>query len=249
MDNKDLRALATDLCPTIGYYDPLGLGDVVLFEENFEASIGFVRQAEIKHSRVAMAAFVGYIVHENGIRWPFPLTLADATKGFGGDYYSDYAGLSAPDVWDKIPFSAKLQIIGLIAFLEIWGEMAGQIPSEAAKGKAHYMRGGQPGYYPSFKSLGFLPLDLWLPIPVLNPKAEGQSAEDKERRLLMEINNGRLAMFGIMGFCAEAKVKGSVPPLAWFDIFDPVKPYDGQVMLPWGHDLAGEIAAWGGNNL
>lgn len=125
-DINDLKAQAMRLNPVVGYYDPLGLGDVVLFEENKEASLGFVRQAEIKHGRIAMAGFIGYIVHENGIRWPFPLTLADAAKG--GDYYSDYAGLGACDVWDKMPFASKLQIVFFIGFLEIWAEQVCVLP-------------------------------------------------------------------------------------------------------------------------
>lgn len=69
-------------------------------------------------------------------RRPFPLTLADASKGFGPEsWYADYAGLSAPDVWDKVPFGGKLQIIFVIGFLEIWGEQVGQIPSEADKAR------------------------------------------------------------------------------------------------------------------
>lgn len=54
------------------------------------------------------------------------------------------------------------------------------------------------------------------------------TAEAKERGLLVEINNGRLAMIGIMGFLAEEKVPGAVPALAGL-----IKPYAGQVMDPF----------------
>ena len=50
--------------------------------------------------------------------------------------------------------------------------------------------------------------------------------------LLKEINNGRLAMIGIMGFLAEAKVPGSVPFLGGI-----VKPYAGNVMAPFAPDV------------
>ena len=39
------------------------------------------------------------------------------------------------------------------------------------------------------------------------------SPEKKEKSLRAEINNGRAAMIGIMAFCSEAKVPGSVPAL------------------------------------
>ena len=114
----------------------------------------------------------------------------------------------------------------------------------SAQGYAHYMRGGQPGRYPSLKSLG-LPLDLWLPVPELNPKASSMSPELKERRLLMELNNGRLAMIGLFSLLAASKVKGSVPFIGDESFFADVKPYAGEVMLPFGPDVASEVAAWG----
>ena len=44
-------------------------------------------------------------------------------------------------------------------------------------------------------------------------------------RLRTEINNGRLAMLGIMAFLAESKVPGSVPALNGLGI----TPYSGEV--------------------
>lgn len=58
--------------------------------------------------------------------------------------------------------------------------------------------------------------------------SKNMTPEKSELGLLREINNGRLAMIGIMGFMAAQKVPGSVPAIASF-----IKPYSGDVMAPF----------------
>ena len=66
-----------------------------------------------------------------------------------------------------------------------------------------------------------VPFDLYDPFGFSSKK----TPEQKEKGLLIEINNGRLAMLGIMGFVAAGKVEGSVPALAGV-----IKPYAGEPM-------------------
>ena len=164
-----------------------------------------------------MAGFVGYIIHENGIHWPWALS----TK-FD---YASIDGLSAPAVWDAIPEASKWQIIGMVGFFEFWSECS---PILEKEGASHYMSGGKPGVYPSLKTVmpHPVPFDLFDPFGL----SKNATPEKKEKGLLIEINNGRLAMLGIMAFVSEARVPGSVPGLANANIAS----YSGEVMAPWG---------------
>merc|ERR1711881_765913 len=133
----DLESLAKDLNPKLGFFDPLSLAEAEFWEQSNEATIGFLRHAEIKHGRVAMAGFVGYCVHANGIHFPWKIP---------GDELCA-PGVSPTELWQNIPFEAKLQIIATIGFFEFYSEAAMSLsPGQGG----HYMSGGKPGYFPPF---------------------------------------------------------------------------------------------------
>ena len=210
---EDLKVLAKELNPTVGYYNPTSLAEMEFWGQSQEATIGWLRHAEIKHGRVAMFAFVGFCVQSNGIHFPFDLTTS-------GISYADISAAGSPMAqWDALPTNAKLQILFAIGFLEWWGENDYALKQG---GQSHYMRGGKPGFYP--------PLDGGIPNPTLNlfdpfGLSKNASPEKKAAGLRAEINNGRLAQIGIMAFVAEAKVPGSVPSLSGL-----ITPYNGECM-------------------
>jgi len=212
MDTAGLKKQATKLNPVVGYFDPLNLAEGEFWGDSNVATIGFLREAEIKHGRVAMAGFVGYIVHANDIRFPFD-KVANSIP----------TGLSPQALWDAMPEAAKWQIILTIGFFEFWRENSYILASE---GQTHYMRGGKPGYFPTFDALPHpVPFNLFDPFKL----SKGMTAEQKEKRLLMEINNGRLAQIGLFGFLSESQVPGSVPGLTGLGL----RPYDGDIMAPF----------------
>merc|ERR1712087_616846 len=184
-------------------------------------TIGFLRHAEIKHGRIAMFAFVGYIVHANGIKFPWAMQM-------DGSPFPDGGG-NPPALWDTISDSAKWQIFSVIAFLEFWSELS-------TPANKHYMAGGRPGDFPDFVS-GPEGIPHPVPFNFYDPFKLGKnmSEETKEKRLRAEINNGRLAQLGIFGFLCEQTIPGSVPVLSGI-----VQPYDGEVMAPFTTNYLGE---------
>mmetsp|Transcript_26802 Transcript_26802/g.38306 ORF Transcript_26802/g.38306 Transcript_26802/m.38306 type:complete len:253 (-) Transcript_26802:195-953(-) len=216
----DLEVLAAKANPVVKFFDPLNLAEAEFWGTSNEATIGFLRESEVKHGRVAMAAFVGYIVHANGITWPWPMTLS-------GEPFP--AVSNAPEAWDAIPEAAKWQIMLFVGFLEAWRE---------SQSGTHYMKGGKVGYYPPFDAK-YIPggaLNLYNPFP--RKDIAVMTDEQKEKRLVAEINNGRLAMLGIFGFISEGATEGAVPALKGV-----ISHYDGDVMAPFADSIFPSLAA------
>merc|ERR1719223_431299 len=208
----DLESMAVKLNPVVKFYDPFDVTETYLWGQSQEFTIGWLRQAEIKHGRVAMAAFVGYCVQSNFV-FPWPQTM-DGTPFPSTD-------LSPPEQWDAMPFGAKLQIILFVGFLELYGELS----EGNGMGQTHYTQGGQPGKYPTFDGVPHsVPFNLYDPFGF----HKNMTDEQKEKRLRAEINNGRLAQLGIFGFLCAQTIPGSVPALTGI-----VKPYAGEVMAPF----------------
>jgi len=212
----DLKDLAKQLNPIVGYWDPLSIGEEStssfwFTEDKNERKLAWFRQAEIKHGRVAMAAFVGYCVQANGGHWFTKMTLGGA----------DWPTGTPPEQWDALPQESKWQIILFAGFLEAFDES--QAP--------HYTNGRKPGMFPSFKGTdmaeregGTFILDLYDPFGF----SKNASPERKARQLRAEINNGRLAMLAIIAFVSASQVPGSVPLLD-----GKIPPYSGDYMVPF----------------
>jgi hypothetical protein len=164
--SEDLAVLAKKCNPIVGYFDPLGLSGQKFWDTTPEATIGFLRESEIKvrelqwfltmedshnpenspivlfplssqsmvgwhkyygdgaltrddhlhnfafstSGRIAMFAFVGYIVHANGIHFPWAMEM-------DGTPFPEVS--NAPEAWDSISDAAKWQIFGFVGFLEV----------------------------------------------------------------------------------------------------------------------------------
>ena len=112
----DLIRLADEQQIPMGFWDPLNLAEADFWNQGNAATIGWLRHSEIKHGRIAMFAFVGFVAQANGIHFPWALNAEGVSFG-------DISAAGGPyEQWDALPTSAKLQIFGAIFVLEALGE-------------------------------------------------------------------------------------------------------------------------------
>eukprot|EP00316_Scyphosphaera_apsteinii_P016749 CAMPEP_0119327182 /NCGR_PEP_ID=MMETSP1333-20130426/70102_1 /TAXON_ID=418940 /ORGANISM="Scyphosphaera apsteinii, Strain RCC1455" /LENGTH=195 /DNA_ID=CAMNT_0007335689 /DNA_START=123 /DNA_END=710 /DNA_ORIENTATION=+ len=167
-------------------WDPLGLADL-----GSPATLAFFRHAELKHSRVCMAAFVGWLVAVSGIHFPGLVSFSEGVS------FEDLSKLSPLEQWSALPALGKAQILLAIGIIEHQSEW---------KIKPHYMApGGQPGRLTGLKS-------FWDPVGF----TAKMSPEKLERQRLCELKNGRAAMLGIVSVLIANNIPGSIPvPIAF----------------------------------
>jgi len=162
-------------------WDPLGLSEL-----GGDETIAWFRHAEVKHGRVAMAAFVGWTaVAGAGLRFPGELS-----------HGLEFSSLSARglEAWDAVPGWGKSQMLLFAGLIEFHDELF-----YSRRGNTHYMRGGIPGK-------NMVP-GLYDPFGFSVRKSEEELARGRD----VEIKNGRLAMIGIAGVYFANVIEGSVP--------------------------------------
>jgi len=151
----------------LGVTKPLGLFDPLNLIEKEPEKFERRRAVERKHGRIAMAAVVGNIVHNNHIVFDGYLSPNNNIKF--ADIPTGVYGLLS------VPVEGLVQILIFIGLLEIaW------LP--ASKYDGDY-------------GVGFFGVKI-------------KDPEERERKLNAELNNGRLAMMGILGSVVGELVTG-----------------------------------------
>lgn len=154
----------------------------------------FLRAAEIKHGRSAMIATVGFAFHKLGITLNniSPHEYLSVTQGIK---FADLQAMTPPEAMQSLPVESMAQMFMAIAAVEIY---------ELTHRNGEIVRGERvaPGL-----QAGGLTGDLgWNPLNI----------EITERRRLVELQNGRAAMFAICAWVAHDTIPGSMPlPLPW----------------------------------
>ena len=176
----DLEKLAVELNPIVGFWDPLSLADAEFWDTTNEQTIGFLRHAEIKHGRVAMAGFINWSGNEipgapRHRRDVVPVTASARWRGCSrrstqylkptSPVHFHTGGLLPPRERLPVPAPHPRRLHDEVAGRALGPgaderqsrssassrSSSSSASSAAASARRRDMRGGLPGAYPSFK--------------------------------------------------------------------------------------------------
>jgi light-harvesting complex I chlorophyll a/b binding protein 1 len=175
----------------IGVLPPLGRWDPLQIREQGPERYRRFVEMEIKHGRLAMAAFLGVITTYSGVRWPGYLSTAENIK------FSDLPG-GAISSWAALPTPAWFQIVAFISILEInfLKQDPDKDPGDVVPEGVAWAR------YPD----GY---DVWLGDGSTKQVGEEELILGKTWKLNAERNNGRAAMMGITGMLIHEALTGN----------------------------------------
>lgn len=134
-------------------------------------------QVELKHGRVCQLAFLGQMVTRAGIHLPGDIDLE------GNSFAQFPSGLAAINGPDAISTAGLLQILALVAILEI------RVMTDVT-GESEFLGDFRNGY-----DFGW----------------DKQSEEWKLQKRAVELNQGRAAMMGVLGLMVHEQLGGELP--------------------------------------
>jgi len=173
-----------------GYWDPVGFSTGIS-----EGRLLFYREAELKHGRICMLAFLGFLVGEN-----YHPLLGGVDVG-GVTHFIQHAPKVELEPFWKF---AAVQNFAAIAYLEITRSLPQMnIPNNAEYAAVENDYVGADAF--SFKTGdGRIPGDLGFdPLNIKNSKNT-----DLVTMQSREINNSRLAMIGMLGIAVQELITG-----------------------------------------
>ena len=203
MKNAELESLAKAngdfIGKTLGFWDPLGASKLDFWGLGEEGTVGYLRHAEIKHGRVAMAGFLGFCAQSTPLvagEHSLPFRLRGENGVFPTPPYRGFVPDVSPQEQSRAArrsprrasggggllssrpdSSRRWDNIPLIGKLQIL-VFVGMLESYGEILAPHYTKGGLPGYYPPIKGKRpELIFNLYDPFNFF----EGDSAEKKVR--------------------------------------------------------------------
>lgn len=179
--SKGETLLKAGVVPPLGFFDPSGFST-----DASEGRILFFREAEIKHGRVCMLAFLGMAVGENY----HPL--------FGGNIDIPAAQHFTQTGGDIFWVAAYVQFL----FAAFWVERSSSFPTLEGKAFTGLIPNDSDEVFAA-KS-GRIPGDVGFDPLGLKPKKEADLLTIQNKEIL----NGRLAMIAVVGVIAQELVTG-----------------------------------------